>query len=200
MRSLLFVALLAAAPLAQAEVPARVFPSAHDTGFTREQPQAMSHWQKMAQDMADRAAPALKAHNVTLSASADGKASVFDAAFHDFFITALFDRGVQITRNGYGARLEIDTYPLAFYNSRTTVAAPDKSERRRFNRAAQDEFAVNLRVFDGGDLVFSGSTTYYLSAEDLAKYRLLFEPTRADQQHGAQRRMSGDYGTRTWGR
>lgn len=212
MRSLLFLALLAVAPMAMAEVPSRVFPSAADTGFTREQPQALSHWQKMAEDMAEQAAPRLKAQGVTVSSAAVGQVSVFDVAFHDFFITALYNRGVRITQNGYGARVEIDTFPLTFNGARATAHVHDevcsahynhehcRYDHRRYNRATREELAVNVRVFDGGDLAFSGSTTYYLPAADLNKYRALFVPSSVENSRNGYRTLSGDYGTRTWGR
>lgn len=220
MRSLLFLALLAAAPLASAEVPSRVFPSAAETGFTREQPQALSHWQKMAQDMADQAAPRLKAQGVTVSSQAAGQSSVFDVAFHDFFVTALYERGVRVTQQGYGARVEIDTYPLTFNGPRATVHLHDevchthrhgsdchshehkhcRLDHSRYNKATREELAVNVRVFDGGDLAFSGSTTYYLPKQDMDKYRYIFTPTRVEESRHGYRTLSGEYGTRTWGR
>ena len=212
MRHLAFVMLCLAAPAALAAVPARVYPSVADTGLTREQPQALSHWQKMAEDMAAQAAPRLKAQGVTVSAHAAGQASVFDVAFHDFFVTALYDRGVRITQNGYGARVEIDTFPLAFHGPRTTAYVHDevchphgdhdhcRKDRSRYNKATRDELAVSVRVFDGGDLAFSGSTTYYLPSADLSKYRLLFTPSRVEDSQRGYRSFSGDYGTRTWGR
>lgn len=205
MRSLLFLALLAASPLALAEVPASVSPTAAEVGHTREQPQALSHWQKMAEDMADQAAPRLLEQGVAVSAHAAGQASAFDIAFHDFFVTALHDRGVTITRHGYGARVEIDTYPLAFDGPRTTARVPrvDRQDRRSYGRGLRDELALNLRVFDGGTLAFSGSTTYYLPPADLGKYRMLrdLDAARAPRVDAdGYRTLSGDYGTRTWGR
>lgn len=204
MRCILLAALMLAALPAAAEVPARAFPSVADTGPLREQPQALSHWQKMAEDMAERAAPELIARRVAVSSHAYGQASVFDAAFHDFFVTALHTRGVVVTANAYGARVELDTYPVNFKNTRRTarVVNPDRNGER-FATGLVDELAVNVRVFDGGDLAFSGSTTYYLPKVDLDKYRALFversaHRTRASHS-GTAASMHGDYGTATWG-
>lgn len=206
MRCLLLAALLLAALPAAAEVPARAFPSAADTGPVREQPQALSHWQKMAEDMAAHAAPALLSKNVVLAARAHGQTSVFDRAFHDFLITALHAHGVPVTANGYGAYVEIDTYPVNFKASRRTARVSNPHPHgERYARATPDELAVNLRIFDAGDLVFSGSQTYYLPKTDLDKYHALYvertvrhkRATKASRGHDA--RMHGQYGTRTWG-
>lgn len=207
MRSILLAALMLAAVPAAAEVPARAFPSVADTGPLREQPQALSHWQHMAEDMAERAAPELIARRVAVSSHAYGQSSVFDRAFHDFFVTALHARGVVVTANAYGARVELDTYPVNFKNSRRTarVVNPDRNGER-FARGTPDELAVNVRVFDGGDLAFSGSTTYYLPKADLEKYRALFverAPARVTSAPhgtpGVAHHMHGQYGTATWG-
>lgn len=202
MRCFLLAALMLAALPAAAEVPARAFPSVADTGPLREQPQALSHWQKMAEDMADRAAPELISRRVAVSSHAYGQSSVFDAAFHDFFITALHARGVPVTANAYGARVELDTYPVNFKNSRRTarVVNPDRYGER-FVRGLADELAVNVRVFDGGDLAFSGSYTYYLPPSDLGKYRTSFQKRTVEpaHHHQSRRSMHGEYGTATWG-
>lgn len=208
MRCLFLAALLVAALPAAAEVPARAFPSAADTGPVREQPQALSHWQKMAEDMADHAAPALIANDVVLAARAYGQDSVFDRAFHDFLITALHARGVPVTANGYGAHVELDTYPVNFKASRRTARVVNPSPNgERYAKATPDELAVNLRIFNAGELVFSGSQTYYLPKADLEKYRALYvdrtarnkDEIRAIQPFGNDARMHGQYGTRTWG-
>ena len=188
MRHLAFAMLCLAAPAALADVPARVYPSVADTGLTREQPQALSHWQKMAEDMAAQAAPSLR--GVAVSAHAHGQSSAFDVAFHDFFVTALHRHGVEVIQGGQGARVEIDTFPLRFNASRRTAHVHDRLcydhydhehcrySHARYHRATRDELALNVRVFDGGRLAFSGSTTYYLPASDLPKYQtLLFERT-----------------------
>ena len=204
MRCILLAALMLAALPAAAEVPARAFPSVADTGPLREQPQALSHWQKMAEDMAERAAPELIARRVAVSSHAYGQSSVFDAAFHDFFVTALHTRGVVVTANAYGARVELDTYPVNFKNTRRTarVVNPDR-KGERFTTGLADELAVNVRVFDGGDLAFSGSTTYYLPKTDLDKYRALFVERSVRRPHsshsGTAASMHGEYGTATWG-
>lgn len=208
MRCFLLAALLMAALPATAEVPARAFPSVAETGPVREQPQALSHWQKMAEDMAAHAAPSLLSQNVVLAARAHGQASVFDRAFHDFLITALHAHGVPVTAHGYGAHVELDTYPVNFQASRRTarVANPNPNGER-YARATPDELAVNLRVFDAGELVFSGSHTYYLPKADLQKYRALYvertvrhrDATKASRAKDRDGRMHGDYGTRTWG-
>lgn len=191
MRHLAFVLLCLAAPAAMAEVPARVFPSIADTGATREQPQALSHWQKMAEDMAAQAAPSLR--GVAVSAHAHGVDSAFDLAFHDFFVTALHRHGVAVVRGGHGARVEIDTFPLHFDAPRRTAHLHDevchthvhhhgcrshehehcRLDHSRYHRATRDELAVSVRVFDHGELAFSGSTTYYLPKQDLGKYRAI---------------------------
>lgn len=214
-RSLLCLALVALAPAAFAEVPARVNPSAADVGPTRESPEGLSHWQKMAEDMAAEAAPALKAKGVTVSAGAYGPSSTFDGAFQDFFVTALYRLGVPVTANGYGARVEIDSYPLNFQAPRTTARVTDltcrphgnhehcSSSSSRYKSALRDELALNLRVFDGGNLVFSGSTTYYLPNADINKYRpakRVVERQVYDARTGEAvgSTMNGEYGTRTW--
>lgn len=214
-RSLLCLAMLAIAPAAFAEVPARVNPTASDVGATRESPEGLSHWQKMAEDMAAEAAPALKAKGVTVSAGAHGPTSTFDGAFQDFFVTALYRLGVPVTANGYGARVEIDSYPLNFQAPRTTARVTDLTCRPhgdhehcsrssyRYKGALRDELALNLRVFDGGNLVFSGSTTYYLPQADLSKYRpakrVVERQVYEDRWvEPASNGMNGDYGTRTW--
>ncbi len=199
-RSLLCLALVAVAPMAFAEVPARVNPSAADVGSTRESPEALSHWQKMADDMAAEAAPALKAKGIAVSAGAYGPSSTFDGAFQDFFVTALYRLGVPVTANNNGARVEIDTYPLNFQSARATARAP---RGEHYKTSLRDELALNLRVFDGGDLVFSGSTTYYLPKADLSKYRPAKREVERQvyedrSQAPASNGMSGEYGTRTW--
>ena len=208
MRSLLLSALVLAlsTSAAYAEVPARSFPSAHDTGPLREQPQAMSHWQKMAEDMADEAAPALRAARVAVSSRAAGQRSSFDAAFHDFLVTALHNRNIPVTSNAYGARVEIDTYSEEFYNARSTarVFAPRGQERYRLS--VKDELAVNVRIFNGGDLLFSGSTTYYLPKSDLRKYEdprvQYWRDVRSGKRYesGSYQgpALRGEYGTKTW--
>lgn len=211
-RPLLLLALLAVTPWAWADVPARVYPSIDQTGPSREQPQALSHWQKMADDMAAQAAPRLRDRGVAVSANAFGPTSAFDLAFHDFLLTGLHQRGVAVTRNGNGARLEIDTFPLRFHGDRRTAHVHDeicrdhgahtrcRTSHARYHRATRDELAVNLRVFDAGDLVFSGSTTYYLPSEDLGKYRAWLEPRDPAGSRNVYRTLSGDYGTGSWGR
>lgn len=191
MRSLLLVALLVAAPMAMADVPSRVYTQA--AGDTREQPQAASHWQKMAEEMADQAAPQLK--DVTLSARARGELSLFDRVFHDFLITALHDRGVRITNASYGARVDIDTLPVHFSTYRSTLRVSGG------HPASADELVVNVRVFDGCDLAFSGSTTYYVPKADLGKYESQFraQVVPSESSDTLVGPMKGRYGTATWG-
>lgn len=174
---LLTLALLAAlAAPAWADVPARVYPSIHDTGATREQPQALSHWQHMARQMARQAAPQLQ--HVAVSSVALGQSSMFDVAFHDFFITALHQEGVRIVDPGHGgARVEIDTFPLEFHGHRRTARVHDVHPRPR--RALRQELSVSVRIIDAGELVFSGSQTYYIPAADWQKYRSLLGVSRA---------------------
>ena len=187
MRSLLFALLCTTAvPAAWADVPARTYPSIAQVGATREQPQALSHWQKMAEDMAEQAAPRLR--GVSVSAQAQGLSSAFDLAFHDFFVTALHRRGVNVVQGGPGARVEIDTFPLRFHASRRTAHVHDqvcyehyshrhcRYDHRPYRKANRDELAVSVRVFDAGRLAFSGSTTYYLPADDLSKYQTYAYP------------------------
>ena len=134
-----------------------------------------------------------------------GQRSAFDSAFHDFFITALHNRNIPITTNAYGARVEIDTYAEEFYNARSTARVVATRGSERYRVALKDELALNLRVFNGGDLLFSGSTTYYLPKSDLRKYedrKTYREPVR--RKYGAESyaapapRLNGDFGTKTW--
>lgn len=211
MRStLLAVALLALSAPAFAEVPASRFPSAQDTGSLREQPQALSHWQKIAQDFADQAAPILIEKGVSVSSRTVGDRSRFDRAFHDFLVSALFERGVSVTKNAYGARIEIDSFVENFKGSRATTRIKSVRGEEAYGRATRDEFAVNVRIFDGGDLAFSGSSTYYLSPADLKKYsnphqvhpthsKRVVVTSDSNQHHGKKSgRIHGEYGTRTW--
>lgn len=218
MRSLLCLALLAAAPMAMADVPARTFPSAAETGHSREQPQAMSHWQKIAVDMAREAAPVLKEKGLSVSSNVYGESSTFDALFHDFFVTALHREGVSVTKNSYGARVELDTRELEFHSRPKTHAAADttcsevrgrercRDDRSRYHKALSRELALSVRIFDGGDLAFSGSTTYYVPEADKGKYRAKprAEHTRSNEVLTTRdgdnyRSLEGEYGTKSWG-
>lgn len=210
MRStLLAVALMALSASAFAEVPASKFPTAQETGPLREQPQALSHWQKVAEDFADQAAPTLIEKGVSVSSRITGDRSRFDRAFHDFLVTALFDRGVTVTANPYGARIELDSFVEEFNGARATARIANVKGEERYGRATKDEFAVNIRIFDGGDVVYSGSTTYYLGKADLKKYKNAhaLHPTHFERRHkaGEERvvvrksgKLHGEYGTKTW--
>ncbi len=134
----------------------------------QEQPQTLSHWQVLAERVAEQAAPQLR--HVAVSPRAQGITRNFDAAFHDFFITALHRRGVAIDEGG--ARVEIDTYPMVFPDHPYQVRSADG----RRGVAPALEFGVNVRVFDGPRLAFSGSDVYYLPASDYHNYRRWVRP------------------------
>lgn len=140
---------------------------AHQTGVNgpafQEKPETLAHWKVLAERLADQAAPSLS--DVVVSSRAIGQQSAFDMAFHDFFITALHEKGVAI--DDRGARVEVDTYPISF-------PAHPNHVHDQFNRhgyAPSLELGVNVRVFEGSRLAFSGSQTYYLPARDLQNYR-----------------------------
>lgn len=134
-------------------------------------PESLAHWKQLAQDMATEAAPQLR--GITVSSSASGLSSPFDVAFHDFFVSALHQQGVDVAT--YGAPVEIDTYPLAFPSHPFVI----ENASGHVGTAPSLEFGVTVRVFNHGYLAFSSSKTYYLPQGDYPNYTAFPKPAPA---------------------
>lgn len=147
----------------------------------QQMPESLAHWQQMAEELADQAAPSLS--GIVVSSQARGKTSAFDLAFHDFFISALHRRGVEI--HYLGAPVEIDTYPLAFVNHKYRV----RNHQGERGVAPPLEFGVNVRVFYKGYLAYSGSQTYYIPTKDYHNYKSLGGHSKTYQTI----KVKGDY-------